>query len=144
MGTSASRSTPSGGRWTSVKRRITSSLNSGGTDGAGPIVAQTIGAAGGFGGFSGGGGGGVSLGSIGNAVAGLGGFGTAARDASLDRKLLRSRWVLPGLHGKPAIEVVSCVAQRIESGQHTEAPSASLLQNALNSAILDAAALAVC
>src|SRR5579872_2873679 len=137
MGTSGSRATPSGGRWTSVKRRITSSLSSGGTGDASSVVAQTIGAAGGFGGFGGGGGGGASLRSIGNAIAGLGGFGTAARDAGLD-EALRSLG-LADLHGKPAIEVVSRVAEHLSQGA-TET-ELELLQNALNSAILDAAAL---
>src|SRR6266498_3788176 len=98
MGTSASFTTPAGGEWSAVKRRITSHLK-GGNAAPSSIVGGTASASGGFsfgggsghgsGGGNSGGGVGGGRGRIAGVVGGIGGFGAAVRDGGLDATLDR-------------------------------------------------------
>lgn len=142
MGTSASFTTPAGGEWTAVKRRITSHLG-GGKATPSSIVGGTASASGGFsfgGGGSGGGTGyrsGAGGGRIAGVVSGVGRFGAAVRDAGLDTAL--EQLGLEELRGRSAHDVVGAISEHLAAD--AEGLDREYLQAALNNALLDAASL---
>jgi hypothetical protein len=162
MGTSRGISTPSGGRWASAKREITAHLADPASLPTGSIVADVIAALAGLGlaasaspastgerraaGAVGGSTAvpgrlrrvpGGAADNVGGAIAGLGGFATAVRDRGLAEAL--DRLDLDELDGRPAVEVVARVAERITQG--INGVDAEILRTALNDAILEAAQL---
>lgn len=143
MGTSASFTTPAGGEWTAVKRRITSHLG-GGNATPSSIVGGAASASGGFsfgGGIGGGTGGrsgaGSGRGRIAGVVSGVGGFGAAVRDAGLGTAL--ERLGLEELRGRSAHDVVGAISEHLAAD--AEGLDREYLQAALSNALLDAASL---
>lgn len=137
MGTSDSFTTPAGGEWTAVKRRITSHL-AGGNATPSSIVGGTVSASGGF---SFRGGGGSSAGGarrrIAGVVSGVGGFGAAVRDAGLDTAL--ERLGLEDLRGRSAHDVVGAISEHLAADAN--GLDREYLQAALTNALLDAASM---
>lgn len=151
MGTSKGISTPSGGGWTATTTQITKTLNGTVPLKVDQLVGRIVSSAGGLGDSpsggaagggttgsgGGGGGGGSGAASVGGAVSGLGGFGAAVRDGGLDAAI--NRLGLNELRGRPAVEVVACVAERLaESADGTQA---DLVAAALRDAVLECVAL---
>ncbi|MCK5615421.1 hypothetical protein KAR91_76870 [Candidatus Pacearchaeota archaeon] len=135
MGTSKPRSTPSGGPWTKVKRRITNSLGGGGGGGgnAESIVEGTIDAADGFSGYVRTGGGGAMAG----AISGVGGFAEAVAVGGVDEAL--ANLALDELKGHSAFEVIGTISEKITEG--VEGVFAEQLRQAFRDAVLEAAAI---
>lgn len=144
MGTSKGISTPSGGGWTATTTQITKTLNGTVALNANQILGRIVSAAGGLGGApSGGGGGGIGGGggsgatSVGGAVSGIGGFGAAIREGGLNAAI--DKLGLNELRGRPAVEVISCVAERI--AESAEGPQADIITAALRDAVLECVAI---
>jgi len=147
MGTSRGISTPSGGDWGPAKREITAHLGDPQTVSPARVVSGVVSAMGGLGlgipggrGAGGGGGGRTRVAQsrqIGRAVAGLGGFADAVQARGLTEAL--SELDLGDLEGRPAVEVIARVSERLAEG--LDGVDGELLKTALNETILEAAQL---
>jgi hypothetical protein len=160
MGTSRGISTPSGGSWSPTKREITAHLADPASVPAARIVAGVLSALGGLGLAASQGmesrssrtksmesnssrtsGGqripGSHTGQVGGAIAGLGGFATAVQGRGLADAL--KRLDLDELDGRPAVEVIARVSEKISEG--LDGVDAEILRTALNEAILEAVQL---
>ena len=140
MGTSKSFSTPTGGKWRSVKINISRSVGGGACSNPEAIVSGTADAANGFrGGAGGGGGGGIGGGTsaVSKSISGVGTFGGAVLDGGLDFAL--ESFQLEDLRGRPAVEVVERVAEKITA--HTDSLLAEQLRKAFRDSIFEAAAI---
>ncbi|MCG2812998.1 MAG: hypothetical protein L6428_16330 [Candidatus Aminicenantes bacterium] len=154
MGTSKSMPTPKGGKWTRVKREISSYVSGSGNISPQQIIGSTIIASGGLSlrstkenlGRSGGGVGktggrraqNAGGSPLGRAASGLAGFGTTlgARDLSQALNLIG----IDDMRGKPAGEVISKIADHLSKGLH--GLEQDLMRNAIIQAILNAAEIA--
>jgi hypothetical protein len=143
MGTSKGKSTPSGGQWTPVKRKITQNLTGNSKATPGRIVGGTIRALGGLGlpsssstggGGGGGGGGGRSIGGV---TSRLGGFGGAFQHGGLDEAL--GSLGLGDLKGKPASEVIAKIAEHL--AESSDPLQREILCDALKDTLIEVAAL---
>jgi len=156
MGTSRGISTPSGGGWGPAKREITAHIADPQTVSPARIVSSVVSAMGGLGlGIKQGGGaprpsvsgagGGRSGGrtpaanakQVGRTIAGLGGFASAVQERGLTDAL--QRLDLGDLEGRPAVEVVARVAERL--ADELDGVDGEILKTALSEAILEAAQL---
>lgn len=151
MGTSRGLSTPKGGAWGKAKREITGHLGNANSFSPAQIVSSVVSAMGGLGlgiearaGSSGEGssGGGTRSAAaqtqrIGRAISGLGGFVGAVQDHGLAAAL--ERLDLAELDGRPAVEVISRVSERLADG--IDGIDGEILKTAFNEAILEAAQL---
>lgn len=158
MGTSQGLSTPSGGGWTGAKLAATGFIN--GTQGASPagVVAATLGAMGGLGlgvrsssshaargegtpAGHGRGGHGRSQAAqarqVGRTMARLGGFATTVQERGLADAL--GRLDLAELEGRPAVEVIARVSERLAEGMG--GVDEEMLRASLNQTLLEAAQL---
>jgi hypothetical protein len=158
MGTSRGISTPSGGGWGSAKREITAHIADPETVSPARVVSRVVSAMGGLGlgiiqsgraaqqpNASRAGGGGRSGGrtpaahakQVGRAIAGLGGFASTVQQRGLTDAL--QSLDLGNLEGRPAVEVIARVAERLADG--LDGLDGEILRTALNETILEAAQL---
>jgi hypothetical protein len=143
LGTSKNISTPSGGKWTPLKRNITRWLGDPKAISPAKLVGQTVSAAGGLSTRSamraagGGGGGKPSVRTVGKTVGGLAAFGADIADRGLTDAL--ARLGLNELEGRSAQEVIARVAEHL--AEHAEGTDRDLLLGSIERTILEAAAL---
>lgn len=149
MGTSKSFSTPSGGKWSDLKKDVTGFLGGNSDITPAQIVSGTVAAAGGLAvplvsrppGSGGAGGGGGGAGSarrvLTGAASALGSFGATVRGEGLGQAL--ARLGLAELRDRPAVEVVARVAEHLAAD--AEGLAADVLTAAFREALLEAARL---
>lgn len=146
MGTSRGMSTPTGGSWTPAKQEVNKQLAHHADASPASVVSAVLSAAGGLGlgirqgrgaGGGGGGTGATQNRRVGRAVTGLGGFGAVLRDQGLTEALRRLD--LEALEGRPAVEVIARVAERLAAD--VDGVDGEILRTALNETILEAAQL---
>ena len=157
MGTSTGISTPSGGGWGPAKREITAHIADPQAISPARVASRVVSAMGGLGlGITQGGGaagsstsrasGGGRIGGrtptaharqVGRAIAGLGGFASAVQETGLTDAL--QNLDLGDLEGRPAVEVIARVAERLAEG--LVGVDGEILKTALNETILQAAQL---